>query len=79
MHGVKQCPKCGVSVKKEGCNKVRCGIYKTPFCWVCLVGFGLESEVYEHMTVIHGTWVDLGGPGERGGREWFTEIVMVQY
>ena len=57
-HGVKQCPKCGVSIEKDGCNKVRCGICKTPFCWVCLAAFASESEVYGHMTEMHGSWVD---------------------
>lgn len=57
-HGVKQCPKCEVSIEKEGCNKVRCGICKTPFCWVCLAAFGSEPEVYGHMTEVHGSWVE---------------------
>lgn len=57
-HGVKQCPKCGVSIEKDGCNKVRCWMCKTPFCWVCREAFGKDAEVYGHMTEVHGSWVD---------------------
>ena len=32
----KPCPKCGISVSKEGgCNQIKCGSCGTHFCWIC--------------------------------------------
>ncbi|KAG5928142.1 hypothetical protein E4U42_001202 [Claviceps africana] len=53
--GIKDCPVCGVMIKKLfGCNHMTCTKCGAHICWVCMKTFPEGSFVYDHMREKHG-------------------------
>ena len=54
-NGTKKCPKCEVIIQKaEGCHHVHCPMCHTHICWVCLGTFNDSTDIYTHLSMVHG-------------------------
>lgn len=52
---IKDCPKCGTSIEKNGgCNHMTCGGCGSHICWLCWKVFDVAALCYGHMTKLHG-------------------------